>query len=190
MKSGAKDPFDDVQACVMFKLLRDYELEISGADKRCSVIALAEQFRSIFVRNLSSQLRNLDHVFTLRILKSISSMIQPKELHHAMKLWKGLDHKRVEDFIKFPGILGKLELITHLVQDLAEGYFTGKLPIELSDDEETVLLVNVLQQQPPFIGDNDARSKLRYIFEKAIELYNTLSPEVVDNQNGNKRQKT
>ncbi|KAF2324820.1 hypothetical protein GH714_017298 [Hevea brasiliensis] len=98
------------------------KLMISGADKRCSVIALAE----------------------------------------------------LEEF----GSCVHTELITHLVQDLAEGYFTGKLPIELSDDEETVLLVNVLQQQPPFIGDNDARSKLRNIFEKAIELYNTLSPEV------------
>ncbi|KDP30030.1 hypothetical protein JCGZ_18606 [Jatropha curcas] len=122
----------EIYSPVMFKPLNDYELEISGNDENCSVPNLAENSRIIFVRQLSLHLRTLDHEVALRLLESFSRMIHAKKLPRVNKLWQGRDRERVDDFIRFPGKLEKLELVTDLMCDLASSYFTGKLPIELN----------------------------------------------------------
>ncbi|KDP26820.1 hypothetical protein JCGZ_17978 [Jatropha curcas] len=163
----------------MFKPLPDYELEISKYDESCSVPNLAEQSRIIFIRQVASHLKTLDQEVALRLFESFSRMIVAKELPRVNKLWEGRNQEIIDDFIRDPGKLETIDLVIHLICDLSSSYFNGKLPIELSGDEQSCLLC-VLQAQVNLFQDDDARSRLRNIVEKINDFYNTLSPEVVD----------
>ncbi|XP_020539198.1 uncharacterized protein LOC110010603 [Jatropha curcas] len=181
MKPGPKDTFGEMQIW-MFKKLHDYESEVS--DGRFAVNVLAEQSFFAFVRQLSRELTYLDQSLVRRILKSFHDLIPPKNMRCLYRMWtRGKEQERVEEFIKVPEKPENLQPIRHLLEDLAQRYLTREQPIKLSQDEED-LLINFLQNRPNMPLDNDARSKLSKICEKAAELYKTYDGKVVEDPYG------
>ncbi|KDP26821.1 hypothetical protein JCGZ_17979 [Jatropha curcas] len=158
---------------LMFKPLADYELEISRNDEMCSLPTLAEQSRNMFLGLLSSNLSNLDHDLSMRLLERFSRIIHAKKLP-LDKIWKPRA-EFVDALIGSRGQLNPEDKAGHL--NFASGYFTGKLPIELSGDEQAALLY-LLQNRGNLPQDNNALSSLASAHEKVGRFYKTLSPEV------------
>ncbi|GAB4850390.1 hypothetical protein Ancab_029695 [Ancistrocladus abbreviatus] len=186
--------FEGTPTCAMIKLLRDYNIDISSKHEDCAVDVLAKNFREIYTRLLSIDLRDIDFSFALRILKGYSMLIRQEQELPVQIPWKELDEKIVDAFVKFPHLF---KHVVHLIPDLASVYFLGKLPIDLTSDEEAILLVKGLQKCPLNETEvrlersqDDIKASFSKIFGKAIDFYNTLSPEVVDPFPERKKRKT
>ncbi|KDP26822.1 hypothetical protein JCGZ_17980 [Jatropha curcas] len=159
---------------VMFRPLPDYELEISGNDERCSLPTLVEQSRNMFVGLLSSDLSNLDHDLTMWLLERFSRIIHAKKQPRD-KMW--IPRAEFVDFlIRSRGQVNpEQEKVGHL--NFALGYFTGKLPVEFSGDEQAPVLY-LLQNRGNLPQDNNALSSLASAREKVGRFYKTLPAKV------------
>ncbi|KAJ7947637.1 RNA cytidine acetyltransferase [Quillaja saponaria] len=174
-----QDVFNLTPACVMITTLRDYQLE-TAEDKFLSLVSIAEDCQSMFITHLSLW-RVLDPQVSLRILGNYRKTI-PKlvlDLHYP---WQESDQTGVEDFLRQPN---KVELKLHLVKKLAQKYFRGSLPFQLSQDTEVVFLLVGLQhhtieeaQANLQIERDTVIESLRQSFEMARDYYNILLPGV------------